>query len=387
MNREGEPDGDRVDPLESVWRISPREHLAAVGLLTAILIVRWWILFTWPVPLNDEMAYFRAARSLAKGGSPYQPGYLYPVLPAVISSLAIRHLGAGGWMLAMRLVNDVGAAAMTWLAVCWLRWSWWKRMLLATALALLSPAVHFAIFSSNLSLLTGGIVTAALLLWPRLPLLSGTLLGISVGLKPFAPGAIAALGLHRSQPDQRRHAWTAAALASLLGAVLLFGLPDSLQLFHLHVDRIEPMSRTVSLHRVAHLLGWGNHLPLVSAALLAIAIWLVRLRPLNVSETYAAATATALATTPIVWAHTMIITLPVQSLAVTRAVRRLRAASVGEVRIRRYQLVFVLLGCAAIQFAEGPSAIYQGPVLWQILVVLPPALAPAFLAAYLVQTR
>lgn len=374
------------DPLASVWNLRPREHFAAVGVLTALLIARWWVYFVWPIPLNDEMTYFRAASSLARGGSPYQPGYLYPALPAILSAFAIRHLSVGGWTLSLRFLNDVGAAVMTWLAVCWLPWQWWKRTLLGAAIVVLSPAVHFAIFTANMSLLTGGLVAVALLVWPRLPLLSGTLLGISVGLKPFAPGAIAVLGLHRSRPDRHRRAWLSAGVATLVGAALLFGLPDSTQFLRLHINRIDPMLRTVSVHRLAHLLGWGHHLFLLSAGLLLVALWLVRRRRLNVGELYGAAVATALATTPIVWAHTMIITLPLQVLAVQRAVVRLRDGSEAVARRRRYELVFVVLACAALQFAEGASAVYRTAFLWQALAVLPPTLAPAGLTAYVVIT-
>jgi hypothetical protein len=376
------------DPLSEIWSLPVAQHLGAIAALTALMVVRWWIYFTWPMPLNDEMTYFRAATSLAGGHSPYRPGYLYPMLPAILSVAAIRHLGVAGWTLMLRLLNDIGGATIAWLSVCWLSWRWWKRLALGAALAVLSPIVHFAIFTANISLFVGALVTIGLLTWPRRPATGGLLLGLSVGLKPFAPGAIAALGLHRPQDKHRLGAWISAGIAAAVGAVLLAGIPGSSQLFRLHIDRMDPLARTVSLHRFAHLLGWGDHLLLVSVVLLGIALWLIRRGPLNVGELYAAATATALATTPIVWAHTMIITLPVQVLAMTRSIHRLRQATEsGLTRRRRYESIFVLLACAAIQFSTGAGAVYGGPVLWQAAAVLPPTLAPACLAIYLVRTR
>lgn len=380
--------GGLDDPLAGIRNLPVAHNLGAIAVLAAVMVVRWWVYFTWPMPLNDEMTYFRAAASLARGHSPYQPGYLYPMLPAMLSVAAIRHLGVGGWTLLLRVLNDVGGATISWISVCWLPWSWPRRVALGAILLILSPIVHFAIFTANISLFVGAVVTIGLLIWPRRAVAAGLLLGLSVGLKPFAPGAIAALGLHRPQHGRRRSAWTAAAIAVAVGTLLVVGLPGSDQLFRLHVDRMDPLARTVSLHRFAHLLGWGDHLLIVSVVLLGAALWLVRRRPLNISELYAAATATALMTTPIVWAHTMIITLPVQVLAVARAVHRLRqAAETARRRRLRYELIFVLLGCAAIQFATGAGAVYEGPILWQAMAVLPPALAPACLAAYLVSTR
>jgi len=376
------------DPLSAALKQPWIQHFGALAVFTALLVIRWWKYFTWPMPLNDEMTYFRAANALLHGGSAYQPGYLYPLFPAYVSALAIRAVGVDGWTFALRLLNDLGAAAMTWLSVSWLPWAWWRRLTLGSVLILLSPAVHFGIFTANLSLAIGGLLAAALLLWPTAPVISGAILGLSIGIKPLAPGAIAALALHRPERARRKNAWLAAGIGCAAGIGLLISFPDSLHLLHLPLDQIDPMSRTVSLHRIAHLLGWNAHPALVSSVLLLVALWLTRRRPLNLSELYGAATATALATTPIVWSHTMIITLPIQVVAVTRGIYRVRDADDGPaVRRRRYELIFVLLGCAAIQFAEGASAVYHVSALWQALAVALPALAPAALTAYLVHTR
>lgn len=380
--------GYDADPLRHALRRPWPEHLAALTILTSLLILRWWKYFTWPMPLNDEMTYFRAANALLHGRTAYQPGYLYPELPAYLSALAIRHIGVTGWTFTLRLLNDLGAALMGWLSVSWIPWSWWRRMALGAALILLSPAVHFAIFTAHLSLAIGGVLTLALLLWPTAPITSGAMLGLSIGLKPLAPGAVAILGLHRPENAKRKNAWLSAGAACIIGVGLLVVRPGIRQLLRLPLDQIDPMSRTVSLHRITHLLGWGARPALVSLVLLVAALLWTRRSKLNVSETFGAAAATTLAITPIVWAHTMIITLPIQVLALARSVRRLRQAGAPDAaRRRRYELVFVLLACAAIQFAEGASAVYHVWPLWQVAAVLPPILAPAALTVYLVHTR
>jgi hypothetical protein len=280
-------------------------------------------------------------------------------LTAHLGAWAVEHLGEGVVIALMRSVNLLGLAVTVWCSFAWTPWRWRSRLAAGALIIVLSPAIHFSLFLGNLSLTIAGLIVGGLLLWPRRPVLAGVLLGSSVAIKPLAPVAL----------------------------VTLLCFPELDRMMRLaYWSRLE---RTVSLHRFAYLLGWQQGVLLISAAVAVVAIVVARWRPLGRTHLLALAVTAALAATPLVWAHTLVACLPVQVLALTTALLRYRqeigdgpAAGAIQVR-RRHQLLFVALGVIAIQFAEGPSGIYDQNLIIQWLGTIPPAVAPAALTAYI----
>jgi hypothetical protein len=370
------------------WRREPmRAHFAAILLLSLVAALRYWPYVFFPGPFNDEMFYFGAFQRVLEGLSPYtKSGFLYPPLTAHLGAWAVEHLGEGAVIALMRSVNLLGLAVTVWCSFAWTPWRWRSRLAAGALIIVLSPAIHFSLFLGNLSLTIAGLIVGGLLLWPRRPVLAGVLLGSSVAIKPLAPVALVTLLCHRPLDGRRRHL-LAAGVGLLLTAVLLFGFPELDRMMRLaYWSRLE---RTVSLHRFAYLLGWQQGVLLISAAVAVVAIVVARWRPLGRTHLLALAVTAALAATPLVWAHTLVACLPVQVLALTTALLRYRqeigdgpAAGAIQVR-RRHQLLFVALGVIAIQFAEGPSGIYDQNLIIQWLGTIPPAVAPAALTAYI----
>lgn len=352
----------------------------AVLLLLAVLAVRYAHVLVYPDVLNDEISYVRAARLVVAGESPYYGGYLYPPLVAVAVAEGEARWGLLPTLVALRLANFLGVAVTAWLAVLPLPGSWRLRWLAAAACLALAPAVRFTLEFSNLSAVVVGAITAALALWPTAPWTAGVLLGTSLAVKPLAPGALAVLLAHRPAAGGRRHL-VAVAVALLAAALWLLPLPYLGDMATVPASSSHLLLRTVSPHRLAALLGWRHNLLPLSAALLALALWWTRRRRRGPQEVAVLAAVTAIAVTPVVWSHSLLLTLPLQTLALERAWRRW---SVGGPRrpALAYEGVFVLLAVAAIQFAEGAQGVYDRGLALQLAAALPPAVAPAALAAY-----
>lgn len=380
------------------WRGRPLwAHALAVGLLVAVLALRFAPATASPDPLPDEVNYFKAFRWVARGESPYLEGaYLYPPVLAVLGGRALESFGQGPVLAAIRIANLLGAAVAAWCATAWLPWRWRGRLALAAAVLCLSPAVRFGYLWGNLSLAVAGMVLLGLLAWRRAPLLSGLLLGASIGVKPVAPAAVVVLAAHRPadprdtdgrpEPEAaasgdafRRRKWIAGAVAAAVAAALLLAFP------HLGEMRAvagrDLVSSSVSLHRLPSLLGLDLHpLWLWSAATLAAAL-LARGRPLGPAQLTAWASATTLAATPMVWPHTLVLSLPVQVLALEVAWWRLREGAGGRRRV--YELIVVGLAVAGLELSRGATAISDQPRLIQAGALLPALALPA-LAVYLV---
>ena len=89
--------------------------------------------------------------------------------------------------------------------------------------------------------------------------------------------------------------------------------------------------------------------------------------------------------TPVVWNHTLVLTVPLQAMAIALAASRYRAASGPARRWRGWEAVGIALAVAALTFGEGATGIDDRGVALQIFATLPPALAPAILAAYVLR--
>ncbi len=361
-------------------------HGLAVTFLFAVLCLRYGHLLAFPDILNDEISYTRAARLVAAGKSPYYGGYLYPPLVAVGVAEAQERWGLLPVLVGLRAANFLGVAATVWIALLPLPWGRARRWAVGALYLALAPAVHFTLLFSNLSAVVVAMISAALLVWPNAPLVAGLLLGSSLAIKPLAPGALAVLVTHRPSGGGRRHVAT-AAVAAVSAALLILPFPYLREMLSVPASSARQLIRTVSPHRIAYLLGWHDNAVPLSLALLAIAVWLTR-RKRRRPETVALLGAVAsIATTPVVWSHSLLLTLPLQVLALGRASQRWRDAW-GSPRARRlaYEAAFVGLGVAAIQFAQGAHGIYDRSLGLQLAGAALPALAPIALVAYVLAT-
>lgn len=362
----------------STWR-----HAAAVTLLLAVSLLRWWPYLAADYRVNDEISYARGARLAAEGRSPYsRGGYLYPPGPAVIGGAAIERFGLVPTLRAVRLLNQLGLVVVAWVAVSLLPLGLGGRWLAAAAILCLSPSVRFGVAFGNLSLAVGGCIVLALALWTRRPPAGGGLFGISLAVKPLAPGALAVVAFHRGPSSARRRA-VVVAVAAATAAACILPFPWVGDMLRFASAGVEPLGRSASLHRIVFLLGWTRWTAALSLVLLVPIIWLARWRELGTDEVTALALAATVTLTPVVWSHTLVLTLPLQTLAITRLWAR-RKQRVGT--HPGYEAALVALGVAALQLAEGATGIDDRPVPLQIVAALPPALAPMALAVYLIAT-
>ena len=125
-------------------------------------------------------------------------------------------------------------------------------------------------------------------------------------------------------------------------------------------------------------------------ALIAVAV--SRLRPLTRPEVLCVAATGAVASLPIIWPHTLLLTLPVQVLAVSRAFERRSRAAAGGTGLEprsggvRFEMWLVAVGVAAIQFAEGAGSVDRMAPWIQLIALGVPYLAPIVLTSYLLTT-
>jgi hypothetical protein len=213
---------------------------------------------------------------------------------------------------------------------------------------------------------------------------AGLLLGTGVAIKPLAPAAVAALAAHRPVPAAAARAkWLAAIAAALIGAVVVLVPPHLAEFLDLAGGR-PGITRNVSLHRLLHLLGAQPPALWLSAVVALAGVVLVRRRPLPPVRLFGFAVPLLLLATPLVWSHTLLVTLPLQVMALRVVWRRWRAREPGRAEARRGLLegILVLGAVLAIQLSQGVGGIDDQHPWIQAAVLLPPVLAPAALALY-----
>lgn len=357
-------------------------HVVAVGLLFAALAVRFSGPLSSAVPLGDELAQERAYRELVSGSSPYaHGGYVYP--PSLLRiHEGLRALPLPSPFLPLRLGSLLGLSLLLWTATQELRLRPAWRWLLALAFGSFAPGAVQGIEFGNLSFLVGGLIFASLAIWELRPWRSGVLLGSSLLVKPLALGAITALFWHR--PAHRmRHRFAALAAAAFAAALLL---PDpEFGAFLARGSSSWELHRSASIYRLLALVGAPEAAPALLFLLLAataICAW----RWVRTARALTALAAAAIVTaTPVVWNHTLVLTAPLQAMALALASQRLRAAKIGDRRERWWEVTLVGLGVAALIFGEGVTGIDDRSVALQLFALLPPAVAPAALAAYVLR--
>ena len=365
-------------------------HLTAVLILGMVVLIRWWPYLGSATDLGDEGIYLQAFEAVAAGGSATSvSGFYYPPVSASFGAIVLRSIGVTATRTLLRVGSVVGLAISVWVALGLWPTSWWRRLAVGCGYVALAPAVHYGIAAGNVSFLVCGAILLALLIWARRPITSGFLLGASVGIKPLAPLAIVALVLHRPIPPSNRQ-WLAGGVAGLLAAGLLLAHPDYLLTTAGSVERL-PFIRSISLNRILTLLDLAVS-PIVVAGVLAVAVaCVVRLVPMTRQELLCLGGVAAVQAAPIIWSHTLLLTLPAQVLALDLAYRRLRqwpqpTGERAEAAIevwRRYEWVFVMLAVAALQLTEGAGAIDDQNLIFQLFILTGAYLTAPILMFYI----
>lgn len=372
---------------QGLWR-----HLCAVALIVVVAVVRWHHCVLLDQALIDEETYLAAFRAKADGGSPYEIGsYHYTPFFAWIGAKLLTAQGELATLGALRVSSLVGLAIAVWCSLAWFAVSWPVRLTLALAFVALAPGVGAGLCTGNISFAVIGVILVALIHWRspsylRGPLPSGLALGATVAAKPLAPLALVALFFYRPpEPVGKRH--QVAGIVGGLTAIALL-LPMISRIGEMAAQPIHRLSyaRSFSLQRWLSLLGLEVSAVAVLAGVgLALVILLRSLR-LDRSQLLAVAVTASILATPIVWNHTLLLSLPVQVMALAVATGRWRkrgSSSVpGSAGIPGYELVLVALGALAIQLSGGVGAVDALHPVAQIVFIALPCFAPAALTAY-----
>ncbi len=383
-------DATRMNALDAAaapWRrLAWWQHALAVAAILLATVVRFYPAISSPQPLGDELAQEKAYLQETAGRSPYADGsYVYP--PSLLRLGAAlrqwpRFLPLPSPFVPLRCLALLGLATVLWCACRWLPGKPWQRLAVAMLFAVTAPGVRQGVEFGNLSFAVGGLLVVALFTWERAPVASGLLLAASLLIKPLALAVLVALFFHR--PAKGRRHQLAVVVACLAASLAL--LPDpEFAAFLRHGSHAWVVERTVSLHRflaLADVPGGASILTLLLLAAVAVLAALYVRRP---PQLLAVALAGGVMATPVVWNHTLVLTLPLQAMAIALAAARYRVASGSERRLRGWECAGIALGVAALTFAEGATGIDDRGVALQIFATLPPALAPAILAAYVVR--
>ena len=360
-------------------------HAVALAALAAVILARWWPYVTSSAALGDESIYLQAFQAVANGHEPDRAsGFYYPGTFAALGGWLVQFLGRTGTLALLRASSVLGLAVTIWISAClWSApWSW--RLGLSSVFLSISPAVYYGIETGNISFAVAGAILLALTCWSISPVLSGVLLGGSTAIKPLAPLAILALVSHRPVPSSRRQL-LAGFIGGTLGLAFLSMNPGYLATSSGAVDRL-PFIRSISLNRVLVLLGFDVS-PVLIAAILGVLIVLVaRWFPMPRRTVLCFGGLAAVLAVPIIWSHTLLLTLPLQVLALTRAVARRREILAETNLWRRYESTFVILAVAALQLTEGAGAVDDQAVGFQLVVLSGAYLAAPALMAYILAT-
>lgn len=355
----------------------------ALALLLALAAIRFGSALLFPAPLGDELAYDRGFALAAAGASPYgEPGFLYPPVFARLGA-GLRAWGAMTPLYLLRALNLAAAVWLAWRCAAWLPWSRRGRWLAGAAVLLLSPALAQGIVLGNVSFLVAAIVVGALLAWPRWPVGAGALLALSLAVKPLAPAAIIALAAHRPAAASGNRHRRAAAAAIVLGALALLAVPGIGE-FLSRGNATSVLESTVSPYRLVVLVGSGPSPLWWTLGLLALLGWAIRRSPLARDALLAAALVGSLAVTPMVWNHTLLLTLPLQAMAVDCLLTRRRVVD-GRRPAGVVEILLVGLAVIALHTAEGATGITDRSAMLQALASLPAILAPGLLLAYVLR--
>jgi hypothetical protein len=342
-------------------------------------------------PLVDEGFYIGAFRRVAAGASPYAAttGFYYPPSFAVAGAALSRWIGEGAMLVTFRTLNLAGLGYLVWASVGLIGTTRAAAAATAIGLVALAPGVALGLRSGNLSLAVSAALVWALLEWPRRPAVAGALVGASVAVKPLATTMLPLLLLHRTSTTTPR--WPlllggagAAALALIPGHA---HLPDYLALGATLDTESFPLSRTVSLHRLLVNLGIDPGRLAIAATVLVASLLLARARSWRRLELACLALAATTLATPVLWSHTLLVTLPVQALALRKALRVVGSGGAASAPTRDWSTAGLVVACIlSLHLANGVGSLGPGPSPWIALALAPPVFATTALASWLLRT-
>ncbi|MEM6454036.1 MAG: glycosyltransferase family 87 protein, partial [Acidobacteriota bacterium] len=351
------------------WQTWPaRRHALALALLLAVAVVRWGPWLFAATPLDDEAVYLVAFAARAAGEPVYTGIFFYPPPFADAGAWLLERFGTTGVLAVLRAINVAGLALLVWIAAAWLPLGWRGRVLAATLVIALSPAVRLGLQWGNLSFAVAGPLVLGVLWAARRPLTSALMLGLGLVIKPLAPGALVVLAVVRPRGARWSRQQTAAVLGGALALALLLATPGLIDFLDLRGGK-GVTARNASLHRVVYSVGHAavGAAPsaLALAALIALATaaiggWLSlrRRRACGPASILSLATTVALLATPLLWSHSLLLSLPTQMMAVAIAAsRRAQAEDAASRRARDYEIAVVVLRALAIHLSEGVGAL------------------------------
>jgi hypothetical protein len=399
-SRSNAPSRDVAARSRRAWlALGARRHASALALLAAVALALHHRAVLHPGPQGDEPLYAAAAARVTAGASPFEvPGYYYPAAFAhawAVTERLAPSVPAWRWW---RGANLAAAVLLVWLAAGHLsvrRERWWLAPLLGAPL-LAAPGLSFALGDGNLSPLTALLVAAGVLSAGRRWAIAGLLLGLSVAIKPFALPALVALAVPwrrpgaGEEPSRRLGPTQRAGLLGLaLAAAVLLAFPHWRELLGQPVQALTA-GRTVSVDRLFHLLGLELQRPALLALVygaLAAAAWRFTRTP---TERAVVALAGAVVAAPLVWSHTMLLALPMLTLALSLHWPLLARPRVEDTRraaqARRDRLVAVAAGAlVALQLLVQPGGFDHLSRLVQIALALPMLAAPPLTAALVIR--
>lgn len=374
--RRPESPSDIFEESRQSWRQLTRyQHSVAVLLLILLSLLRWPASVS-NHPRGDEKVYLAGFTEVLNGDSPYTVrGFYYPPGFARLGAWVLDWGGQVGVLFALRLANHVGICLVIWLAMSWLPLRLGQRWLVGALVLCLSPAIHGGIVWGNVSFAAIALVIFGLQCWEKSVLLAGLLLGVGLAVKPLAPGALAVLVAHRPQ-DVRSRPMRVVAVAIVVGAVGMLPLSQLRQMLALSPGSLA-YSRSVSLQRFLATLGLEVPHSATAVLVLVLVMALAYRRNLSSVQLECLAIAAITLATPIVWGHTLMITLPIQAMASCAALMRYRAHG----RLR--EPIFVAL--AILMIHCGRAAGIDGLAHYlQALLLAFPVLTPTLLAGYVV---
>lgn len=332
---------------------------------------------------SDLAGYLRAFDRYQAGGDPYDdPDFLYTPVFVVTGNATYQALGPRAFVLAFRAAALLGVWVLVWLSLRPVRWPW-PAWLAAAALVVPSGLTDNGIHCANLTLVLMAPLMVGLLVSERHPLVGGALAGSANAVKPLGVTALAVAATpERGRSLPRREQLLAAGTAALGIALwlLLVGrqlLPEMLSRAHGKPEE----GHHLAIHRALYQL--GIHVPAVVVFLVVTALgcaiaWRFAT---SVEQRTAIGLAFSAMAVPVVNPNTLLLSLPIQALALDRVAARWR-----EPHERTWRTVaeVALVGAAivGVHGALGTVAFHDLP--WPVggLVTLIPHLEIGFLAVY-----
>jgi len=355
--------------LQSGWHLEGGWWLV-VAAVAGMVLAHHDSLFA-RAPLFDERIYLGAfARRLAGGSAWADPWFLYPPPFAAAGAGLLRLFGETGLLALLRALNLAAVALLVTRGVAFLPGGRWTRRLVAAAIGALSPAIGDAFAFGNLSPLFGALALLPLAWASRAPAVAGGLLGAAIVAKPTGAVLLPLLAAARGRL-RRRAAFVAAAVAALLLAATARELPAFLAAASEAAAGVPRGS--LSPVEIVRLLGLRLS-PFLLFAVVALAAAAAARRVRDGGGLLLLGAVAAPLSLPLVWSHTLLLTLPVQGAALGAALDDVRNAAPGTSRRRAgLTLAALLTACLALHTAYGLAGGAAGlaPPLQALLLALP----------------